>query len=1093
MAILRPFRRGPVLWALALLLAAPSALFAGGGPFNTLVVVNTNSADSVELGEYYAAAHGIPAHQICPVGIDTNWGSITFTQFRNKLRNPVYSHIAANGLSNRIDFVVLCQDFPTRIEDTEGISASLFYGFKDAPRYVEEGCNLPVYTSNEFYRAERAFRSADGWNDTNGFVTFHLIASNLPTAKLVADRGAAAQSSFPSSAIYLYNLGDGARGVREQRFPTTQFSFAALPGLIPSCEIALPWYTLTGKTNVMGYHDGFGYLTAGAKSTNNVWLNGAYADHLTSCGGMLPTPCYEQSTVLQWMGIGATASYGTVDEPCAFLEKFPDPRMGFYYARGFSIGEAYAMAVEAPYQGLFAGDPLAAPFAAPPTISVSSHVPYQIVTGTVPVQVSASAHSNGVPAAALDLYVDGVFQTNLAACGPMASNVLSVVVGTRTNSAFVPANPTLFTAVVALANAVNADANAVVSANACGDRLELIYKTFDHGGDHVSVTASVAQGSASALTLGVGLAATNLAPSIYPARKELWLSTLTTAGANAGDVITNVITLTNGVAVTNVLVATAGQSAANLLESLRTAINTNAALMATNGVRYDNFAQYPVNYGTFLARTPGPDGAGIQVDFFVNAVSNTSGLNTNAAFSSFLQDNADDTRPRASVLFHVRPTNGVLAATASIDTPALTDGLHVLDFVAQDGSAVAAQSRHTLPLLVCNSSPQLSVLGTNGAAVADGETPALANGTDFGRLAWNQPRTNVFSIHNNGPAALSIASWSTNGTGAAAFQISGIPSVVEAGGVSNFTVVFAPAAAGAYAASLAFDSDALVPQTNVLFAGTHGLYSFSVATAHGDAEPLPGAYTNVHGTVFTNSVAPPAPAGGTQYVCLGWILAGHDPADGATTNFEMTVTNDAALTWLWATNYWLDTEAGAHGSVNVADAWQPAGVSTQITATADDYYHFTNWTGSVAETNNPLELLLDAPKAIQANFAETLAASNVPHWWLAQYGWTNDFDAAATNDAEPDGYFTWQEFVADTDPTNAAAYPQMSTIETWQTNPPILTWPASTGRLYEIHWCDDLVVGEWTPLPLGLGSNVWTDTNPPPATGRYYRIAPQLP
>ena len=959
-------------WALGLL--APVLAFAGGGPFNTLVVVNTNSADSVELGEYYAAAHGIPEHQICSVGIDTNWGSITYTQFRNGLRNPIYSHIAAHGLSNRIDCVVLCQDFPTRIEDAEGISASLFYGFQDAPRYVEEGCNLPVYVTNAFYRVERAFRSADGWNGTNGFIAFHLIASNLPTAKLVADRGAAAQSSFPPSAIYLYNLGDGARGVREQRFPNVQISFTALPGLAASCEIAPPWWTLTGKTNVMGYHDGYGNLTAGAKSTNNVWLPGAYADHLTSCGGMLPTPCYGQSTVLEWMGIGATASYGTVDEPCAFLEKFPDPIMGFYYARGFSVGEAYAMSVEAPYQGLFAGDPLAAPFAAPPAISVLTHVPYQIVTGTVPVQVSASAHSNGVPAAAFDLYVDGVFRTNFAALGPTPSNVLSVVVGTRTNSAFVPTNPSLFSAVAALAAAVNADTNQIVSANACGDRLELIHKSFNHAGDNIPVSASVSQGTAAVLTLGVGLAATNLAPAIYPARKELWLATWTTSGANAGDVITNVITLTNGVAITNVLVATAGEKVTNLLVRLRTAINTNAALMATNGVRYDNFSQYPVTYGTLLARTPGPDGAGIQVDFFVNAVSNTTGLNTNAAFSSFLQDNPDDVRPRANVLFHVRPTNGVLAATASVDTTVLADGEHVLDFIARDGSAVAAQSRLSLPLLVANTSCVLTVSSAYGA----GSPPA--------GIHWHSP-----------------------------------------------------------------------------------------------------------GAVLTNAIAAPAPAGGTQLVCTGWTMVGNQPLSGTGTNFAMTLTNHAELTWLWTTNYWLDTEAGAHGSVNVADAWQPAGATTQITATADDYYHFTDWTGSVAETNNPLELLLDAPKAVLANFAETLAASNVPQWWLAQYGWTNDFDAVATNDAEPDGFFTWQEFVADTDPTNAAAFPQMTFIETWQTNAPILTWPASTGRLYEIHWCDDLVVGEWTPLPLGLGSNAWTDTNPPPATGRYYRIAPQLP
>jgi hypothetical protein len=106
-------------------------------------------------------------------------------------------------------------------------------------------------------------------------------------------------------------------------------------------------------------------------------------------------------------------------------------------------------------------------------------------------------------------------------------------------------------------------------------------------------------------------------------------------------------------------------------------------------------------------------------------------------------------------------------------------------------------------------------------------------------------------------------------------------------------------------------------------------------------------------------------------------------------------------------------------------------------------------------TNNPIALWWNAPKTVQANFAANLAASNVPEWWLAAYGWTNDFDAAATNDAEPDGYFTWQEYVADTDPTNAASRPQLAYLETWQTNAPVLTWPFSTGRLYQVHYCED--------------------------------------
>ena len=166
---------------------------------------------------------------------------------------------------------------------------------------------------------------------------------------------------------------------------------------------------------------------------------------------------------------------------------------------------------------------------------------------------------------------------------------------------------------------------------------------------------------------------------------------------------------------------------------------------------------------------------------------------------------------------------------------------------------------------------------------------------------------------------------------------------------------------------------------------------------------------------------------------------------------------------------------------------------TQITASADAYYHFTNWTGSVSETNNPLALLMDAPKSAQANFAENLAAHDTPEWWLAAHGWTNDFDAAATNDAEPDGFPAWQEDIADTDPTNDASYPRIALITTFGTNSPIIDWSASTGRLYQIHLCDDLVLGPWTTQELFLGADTWTDTNPPPATNRYYRIAPLLP
>jgi hypothetical protein len=262
------------------------------------------------------------------------------------------------------------------------------------------------------------------------------------------------------------------------------------------------------------------------------------------------------------MEIGATASYGTVAEPCNYLEKYPDPLMGFWYARGFTVGESYAMAVEAPYQGLFAGDPLAAPFAAPPVLSGLSHSPYQIVTGTIPVQVSATAHPKGTPAAAADLYLDGRFHTNLAALGPTPGNLLSIAVAGVTSSVAVATNDTLFDAVAALAGEVNDNSNQIVLARARSDRLELVYKAYDLQGNHAPVAAAVAQGTADALTLGTGLAATNLHPATYPARKHLFPRPHPRFRPTAPMPATPsrcILTLTNGVAVTNVLVATAGR------------------------------------------------------------------------------------------------------------------------------------------------------------------------------------------------------------------------------------------------------------------------------------------------------------------------------------------------------------------------------------------------------------------------------------------------------------------------------------------------------------------------------------------------------
>jgi hypothetical protein len=46
-------------------------------------------------------------------------------------------------------------------------------------------------------------------------------------------------------------------------------------------------------------------------------------------------------------------------------------------------------------------------------------------------------------------------------------------------------------------------------------------------------------------------------------------------------------------------------------------------------------------------------------------------------------------------------------------------------------------------------------------------------------------------------------------------------------------------------------------------------------------------------------MTPTASSGPTQYVCTGWSMTGQEPTSGTGTSFQMTVTNDAVLTWIW--------------------------------------------------------------------------------------------------------------------------------------------------------------------------------------------------
>ena len=116
--------------------------------------------------------------------------------------------------------------------------------------------------------------------------------------------------------------------------------------------------------------------------------------------------------------------------------------------------------------------------------------------------------------------------------------------------------------------------------------------------------------------------------------------------------------------------------------------------------------------------------------------------------------------------------------------------------------------------------------------------------------------------------------------------------------------------------------------------------------------------------------------------------------------------------------------------------------------------------------------------------SELYATNNTPIVWLEQLGYTNNFDQAAVADPDMDNFANWQEYQADTNPTNSTDF---LAIEIDVTHP---TFESSTNCIYTIEWCNNLSSNNWNRLTnniSGTGGNITiTDTNR--VAIRFYRL-----
>lgn len=174
------------------------------------------------------------------------------------------------------------------------------------------------------------------------------------------------------------------------------------------------------------------------------------------------------------------------------------------------------------------------------------------------------------------------------------------------------------------------------------------------------------------------------------------------------------------------------------------------------------------------------------------------------------------------------------------------------------------------------------------------------------------------------------------------------------------------------------------------------------------------------------------------------------------------------------------------GSVTPTGGVFAAGSNVVLTASANRFYRFTDWSGDRHGTFNPLLVSVTGDTHVVAGFDEVLVTNGVPQAWLAGFGLATN-DAGALGDADGDGMPAWEEYIAGTTPTQGGSCLEITGA--WQAPAgSVLSWPPSSGRVYAVQWRSNSLAGEWVPLP-GSGWGIYTDVLHHVDRAGFYRLS----
>lgn len=364
------------------------------GPHETLLLVNENASNSVEIASCYAGLRSIPASNVVRLRAPPGGGAvpveITPQEFTDWIWAPATRVVRDRGIGDHILAWVYSSDFPIRVRAATPMSVgglTFLRGVMPDAKAAHEGTYAsPLFAGASSPGVPRHFAQTFD-------VYRRWLGEDMPLPSMVLGytgergnsvgvvlrclrRGVEADRTSPSGTVYFVRSDDARSRCREWQFTAAAKELAGM-GLRADVGTNYP----AGRSDILG-------LMAGSASVEpsryGTYVPGSMADHLTSAAGAFDSA--GQTKLTAWIEAGATASAGTVTEPYTAWTKFPNAWLYAYAVSGCTVIESYYQAIRCPLQILLVGDPLCEPWAPKAEMALRGLQGGATVSGTIRVE-----------------------------------------------------------------------------------------------------------------------------------------------------------------------------------------------------------------------------------------------------------------------------------------------------------------------------------------------------------------------------------------------------------------------------------------------------------------------------------------------------------------------------------------------------------------------------------------------------------------------------------------------------------------------------------------------------------------------------------